>query len=294
MMTEHRGATDSVHKIKLESAIQQARWGVPSAVVGTAALFEVLTSFVGDGAEIELEFKNKGGKKLGSWTGAISGDRCQDGFVIPDKADEEIYFDVELPKHKLKAKSNLLRVKSAVAIRNARWDREEARRGDVLKLLADVKGLREGEPVGITIFEHDDDGAHDLVTQLTGTVRKGQVEAQWEYEYFEDTDEIPTAEESEKGYNPPEYFFRVEASGISADSGLLKFQDWVGISLTLGGVAAAGEEYVLHLPDGSERRGKLDDAGKAREKDVPPGTFRVEFPRFAKKQDESASPQNPA
>jgi hypothetical protein len=282
-MAEHKGGTDAAHTIKLESSIQRAAWTVPSAAVGATAAFEVVTLFVGDGAAIELTFKSKGGKKLGEVDGTVAAGRFEGEFEIPDKADDGASFEVELPKHKLKAKSNLLRVKPAVTIENVQWDRKEARRGDVLELTADIKGLRDGESVPITIYEHDDDGAHDLITKLSGTVRDKQVKARWEYEYHDDTDDIPTAEESEKGYNPPEYFFRVDAYGVTADSGLLTFQDWVAISLTLGDEPAAGEDYVLKLPDGSERRGTLDDQGKAREKDVPPGEFKVEFPRFPKK-----------
>jgi uncharacterized protein (DUF2345 family) len=38
------------------------------------------------------------------------------------------------------------------------------------------------------------------------------------------------------------------------------------------------ENYKLILPDGSVRNGKLDDKGKALEKDIPPGKCIVEFP----------------
>jgi hypothetical protein len=282
-MSEHKGGTDAAHKIKLESEIQRARWLVPVVAAGATARFEVVTLWVGDGAAIEIEVK-KGGKKLGTVEGAVGGGRFESTIEVPEGTDGEITFEAELPKHKLKAKSNPLRVKPGRSVANARWDREEARRGDVVKLSADTKGLREGESVKLTIYEHDDDGAHDLITELTGTVTGNRVEAEWEYEYHEDTDEIPSHDETEKGYSPPEYFFRADVGGVTADSGLLAFQDWVAISLAVGGRPGAQEEYVLHMPDGSERRGKLDDQGQAKEKDVPPGTFRVEFPRFAKKE----------
>jgi hypothetical protein len=55
----------------------------------------------------------------------------------------------------------------------------------------------------------------------------------------------------------------------------------VDISLSINGERpAAGEKYVLTLPDGKKREGTLGDDGMAREKDVPPGNFKVRFPRF--------------
>ena len=44
------------------------------------------------------------------------------------------------------------------------------------------------------------------------------------------------------------------------------------------GEPAASEKYVLHLPDGTKRDGKLDSDGYAREDDIPPGEVEVEFP----------------
>ena len=108
----------------------------------------------------------------------------------------------------LTKKSNCMYVYPAVEIKNLKWDKNEARRGDILKLTADVTNVYEGAEAEIQIWEHDSDGAHDLITKFPVIVKNKKIEADWEYEYHEDTDDIPTEEETEKGYNPPEYFFR--------------------------------------------------------------------------------------
>ena len=46
---------------------------------------------------------------------------------------------------------------------------------------------------------------------------------------------------------------------------------------TTQGNLQANADYILHLPDGQERRGTLDDQGYAREEDVPPGPCRIEL-----------------
>jgi protocatechuate 3,4-dioxygenase beta subunit len=166
-----------------------------------------------------------------------------------------------------------------IEISNAKWDKEEARRGDVLLLSADVKGARDGTEAQIEIWEHDADGNHDFIEKFLVQVKNEKVETEWKFEYNEDTDEISTAEESEKGYNPPEYFFRVTAKGETTESGLLRFRDWIEIRLLDGhGEPVAGAEYVILFADGSKTQGKLDKHGSATINDVPPGPYWLQFP----------------
>ena len=279
MSPEHKGGTDKTHTIKLESEILVARFSVARVAAGAPASFEILTRYVGHGAEAELEFKT-GAKKVGTVETRVYSDQCSGAFEVPEDARGDLTFEVQLKLHKLKLKSDPIPVHPAGKYDNLRWDRKEARRGDTVKLLADAEDVRDGTKVLAQILEHDEDGGHDPITAVEGVVEGGKFEALWDYEYFEDTDSIPTEEEAEQGYSPPEYFFRID-EGEPLDSGLLGFRDYVEISLTLGGTKPAAEEkYVLTLPDGSEREGKLDADGKATEHKVPPGNFKVRFPRL--------------
>jgi hypothetical protein len=278
-MSDHKGGTDAVHKVTLPSAIQRAAWVHQAASIGDAAPLEVITSFVGDGADVTVEVRTKSGKTLGKVTGKIGVNVFHGTFTVPEKTAEPLYFEAQLNKHGLKARSGLMAVLPRRAITNAKWDRKEARRGDVLKLTADTEYIADGAKVKIGIYEHDADGAHDLVTEFETEIKGKKVETSWEYEYHEDTDEIPTKEEAEKGYKPPQYFFRVSAGTAFADSDLLEFKDWIEIVLTDDtGKPAANKDFVVHLPDGSEKRGKLDSDGRAMVKDLPPGPVDVEFP----------------
>ena len=88
-------------------------------------------------------------------------------------------------------------------------------------------------------------------------------------------------EEAEKGYQWPEYFFRVNIAGVIADSGLLGFKDWIEIKLkNQSGIPIPDEDYVLTLPDGSQIKGKVDELGNAIEKDIPPGVCKIDFPNL--------------
>lgn len=280
-MPAHQGQTDKTTKVTLTSAIEHAGWTEQIAAPGGLVGLEVFCSYVGNGAELQIELADGTGKKLGSFKDVISGSRFWAPVRVPQNAKDTLEATVKLPKHGLSATTAPLHLLPAVEITNLKWDKQEARRGDVLKLTADVKGAPDGTEAMINILEHDSDGAHDPITNFPATVKNRKIETSWEYEYQEDTDEIPTKEEAAKGYNPPEYFFRVSVGGVTADSGLLLFKDWIEIDLKdQAGKPIPDQDYELKLPDGSTRKGKLDAKGTAREKDIPPGPYEVVFPNL--------------
>jgi hypothetical protein len=247
------------------------------AAPGGSVGLEIFTHYVGNGSSLEIELSDQNGKNLGKYKEKISGNRFWTQIKVPAEARQALYANVKLPKHGLQMKSYPLVLSPFIEITNAKWDKKEARRGDILKLTADVKGCQDGTESEIEIWEHDSDGVHDLITKFSVFVKNNKVEAEWEYEYHEDTDDIPTEEETEKGYNPPEYFFRVKVGEVQADSGLLEFKDWIELELFEDEERVTDREYTLYLADGSERKGKLDKEGEAREEDVPPGPAFVDF-----------------
>jgi hypothetical protein len=278
-MTLNQGATGSKHQVKLPSTIERVLWTAPIVAVGAVVGLEIFTHFVGDCSEMDIELSDHTGKKFGKYKEKITGNRFWAQIKVPADAKQALYAEVKLPKHGLQMKSNPLILLPAVEITNLKWDKKEARRGDILKLTADIKGVQDDVEAEISIWEYDDDLAHDFISKFPATVKDGKIEADWEYEYHEDTDGIPTDRELEKGYNPPEYFFRVSLGGVQADSGILEFKDWLEISLKDNfGDPVPDADYVLKLADGTEKQGKLDKDGRARIEDIPPGSYWIHFP----------------
>ena len=285
-------ATDSEHKIKLESSLIYAAWRAGVGYAGQAASFEVVTAFVGDGASIKIKGSSENGVSLGKISDKIKNNIYIGQLEIPEniKIGDTIYFEAELPDNGVSGESNRITVLPPVEITNMKWSAKEARRGDTLTLSADVKGIRNGTEVGIVIYEYDRDGIHDRIAELPAVVQNQKIEVNWEYEYHEDADEIPTAQELQKygrNYNPPEYFFTVKIGeleyGRNQESGLLEFKDWVEIVLkSTGGKPIGDEDYILYLPDGSQRKGKLDASGYAKEENIPPGRIRIEMPNLSR------------
>lgn len=284
-MAEYKKQTDEVHIITLESKITHALWGSKIAPIGEKVNLEVWTQFVGSGSDIQIKIQDKRGKKIDKLKGKVYGNYFADSIVISDKAKEFLVFTAKLPKHGLEAKSGVLQIVPPIKVTDMKWGQNEARRGDIVKLSADIEGIPDETEVIIRIYEYDQDGAHDFITKFPCQVKNKKIEAEWEYEYHEDTDEIPTQEEKEKygkNYNPPEYFFVIDFHGQrfgdKQASGLLKFQDNIEILLTNGlNKPLADEPYILYLPDDQEIKGKTDAEGLIKLDDIPPGKVYVEF-----------------
>ncbi|HSL87827.1 MAG TPA: hypothetical protein VK870_00845 [Ignavibacteriaceae bacterium] len=277
-MPDHKGKTNKKTEIKLESDINRIIWTAGTGCPGGKVGLEIETQFVGVNSEIAVEISDKSGKKFDTIKKKIYGNKLWFEITVPEKAKDELYAEVKLSKHGISKKSRGLYLFPFVDIKNLKWDKQEARRGDILKLTADIKGLADGNEVEVQIWEHDSDIAHDLVTKFPVTIRNQKIEADWEFEYVEDTDDIPTQEESEKGYQWPEYFFRVVCAGKSADSGLLKFKDWVEIEVKDKlGIPITNKDYKLLFPDGTEKQGKLTEEGKIRIEDLPPGKIKFQL-----------------
>jgi len=289
-MSEYKKQTDKVHEVTLDSKITNVNWRQKVATVGDRVSFFVQTHYVGNGSDIEVKFEDKKGKvKLstgdepgtmkGIISGKVYGNRFMGTIIVPEKAREELKFNVKLNKHGLEMKSKPIVVFPKINVKNLKWGQKEARRGDIVKLSADVENLPDGAEVTILIYEYDRDDTHDFITKFPCKVKNKKIEAEWEYEYHEDTDEIPTQREMEKygnNYNPPEYFFEIDFNGQlfgdKQESGLLEFKDWIEIELRDAfGNLLSDEEYVIRLPDGTERRGRTDSTGNLREEGLPPG-----------------------
>ena len=163
------------------------------------------------------------------------------------------------------------------AVYNAKWSKDSAEVGDVVKLSADVDGFEDGTEAVIEIWEQDIGSADDLIKKIETNVDGGKVEAEWKYEFIEDDDDT-TEEDKQKGYSAPEYYFFVKVKDQRTRSGLLEFKDWIEVKLQDDeGNAIPDKEYALYLPNGEIKKGKLDGNGTAKVEDIPPGKCQIKF-----------------
>jgi len=287
METKFTKSTDTEHEVKLESTFVSALWQKGFAIAGQKASLEVLTAFVGQGASIKITGKSESGKNVGKISDEIKNNKFVGQLDIPaDVPDgDRIYFEADLSADGISGESNHIVVYPPINVTNMKWSVNEARRGDFVTLTADAGGAKDGMEATLTIFEYDRDNVHDKIVELPADIKNQKIEVKWEYEYHEDTDEIPSDEELQRygrNYSPPEYFFTVTIGdavfGKKQESGLLLFKDWIEIDLTdADGNPRADQEFTLYYPDGTTKDGKLDGQGHVRLEGIPPGDFKIVY-----------------
>ena len=164
-----------------------------------------------------------------------------------------------------------------MGVYDAKWSKSTAKVGDTVKLTAKTEGFDGGTPATIHIYKRDITGPDVLIKEIEGKVQGDKVEGEWVYE-------APTDEKSIAGgeqYSSPEYYFEALVKNSKARSGLLYLETYVELELRdEDGKAMANEEYVLFLPDGSVRKGRLDGSGKKKEGKIPSGLSSVKFPNL--------------
>ena len=290
MALKFNKATDSEHKIKLDSSLISCMWQGGTAPVGHKVKLQVVTSFVGTGAKIKITGKTENGKKLGKISDKIRNNKFVGELEIPEKAKigDLAYFEVELPKNSLSGESNRIPIVPTIEVSNMEWSSQEVRRQDILTLTADVKGCPTHTEAEIIIYEFNPEGAHDKITKLPAEIIDKKIEVKWEFDYHQSTSEIVTENEIQKydenkHYAHPEFFFTVkidnEEYGKEQESGLIKFIDWFNFQLLDdSGNPFSEKKYLILLPDGTDREGTLNEIGQGSEKDLPPGKLTIILP----------------
>lgn len=277
-MSKVNGDTGKVQEIKLESSIEQVLWTKNSSTPGGKVGIEVLTQLVGNNSEISIQLSDKSGKTFDTIKKKMFGNKFWTEITVPEKAEEQLFAEVKLSKHSLTKKSNPLKLLPKIEIKNLKWDKDEVHRGDIVKITGDVTNVYDGAEAEVQIWEHDSDLAHDFIASIPVTVKNKKIETQWEFQYVDDTDDIPSEEETENGYQWPEYFFRVIVGGKSEDSKVMKFKDWADITVKDKlGIPITKKKYKLIFPDGTEKEGKLNEEGKIRIEDIPPGKIKFQI-----------------
>ncbi len=283
-MSEHKGNTDKVNKVNLTSAVEQVVWSLGAAAVGGKAGIEVYTQFVGNNSEMSIKISDKSGKTFDTIKKKMFGNKFWTEIAVPEKAKDELYAEVKFSKLGIEKKSNSLRLLPPIELKNLKWDKKEAKRGDILKITAEVKRIADGNEAEVQIWEYDADEAHEMITKFPVIIKNQKIETEWEFQYRDDTENIPTEDEAENGYKNPEYFFRISLAGVSKDSELLKFKDYVELKiLDENNNPIANEDVTLITPDSKKQNLKTDSDGVLKVEDIPPGKLKIEFPKYTKK-----------
>lgn len=282
----YAGSSGQTHRFSVDSKLVSAMWMYPRAHSGQESELGVKSIFVGDGASIKITCYTESGKKVLKEEGVILRNRYRGKILIPDKVKEGemIYFEAELPRHKLKIESNVIPVRAPILVREIGWDRREVRRGDEVMIRCEFEsGVEEGESVMVCIYEHNPNSVDIKVIGIPTVIKDNKIEMKWRFDYQGSTEEICTEEELKpygKSYHNPDFYFMVIVDGIKVgenkESGLMRFRDSIDICVKdFEGRIIADMDCRVVFADGSRGEYRTDENGRLLIADISPGQLKV-------------------
>jgi uncharacterized Zn-binding protein involved in type VI secretion len=162
---------------------------------------------------------------------------------------------------------------------DANWEKDRAKVGEEVKLIANLKDFDDGTPAKILVWQKKE--AEDVfISEIDAKVRGNKVEASWK-ELDKDQ-----GEEKARVANQEEltYYFTVDIEGEDARSKDLlitremkEVELWVTADLLSedGSTRLSEVEYVLVYPDGTEVRGVTDEKGHLEQKVLEEGDYAI-------------------
>jgi hypothetical protein len=227
-----RVTTDEKHVIVVDSILISCEWEKSAAYTGQKVFYLIYTSFVGYGSPITVRCKTSSGETLADEEKKVYDNYLRDSFDLPADLEEgeTITLEVESIKKNLHGTSKPIPVYRRPYVENMKWSKDEAERGDIVTLTADVCNVTDHTRAQVQIYKYDYDSAHEPITKITKEVVNGRVELMWEYRHNNDLSYRPTKARREQHnleYHPLQYFFTVtigttEYGKENQDSGFLK------------------------------------------------------------------------
>jgi len=215
---------------------------------------------------LDVKFVDKGGKP-------ISGVEYE--VKAPDGERAHGALTGEIKKTGVKEGDHEIVLKAIV---KAQWSVDKAAVGDKVKMICETVGIESGEEARLEIFIKDNNFADHLLHTIVSKVDGDKIEEEWELEINEELVGDQETKEQKGGYSSPMFFFRVTSDGISSQSGLLTYKDYIEIELRdEEDKPVKGALYKVFLPNGVIKQGKLDDNGYAKVENIPPGKVKITY-----------------
>lgn len=166
-------------------------------------------------------------------------------------------------------------------VSNAKWAKDKAEVGEKVKMSAEVEGFEDGTKTAVQIYKRDISNPDVVFETIETEVKSGKIECEWEYKMPENEEDKKKFSDESSGFSAPEYYFEVIIENCKSRSGLLYFKDYIEIKLKdQEGNPLANEEFILYLPNGEVRKGKLDGNGYKKEEKIPSGSCSIKFPNL--------------
>lgn len=225
-MPEFNGSADKLETFQLKSRILEVSWLEENGSVGASVGLEVRTLYVAHGAPLSITVKNREGKTLRMIDGVVYADLFRKRIRLEKEAAGGVFFEVELPKHGLKATGPRLAVGPVVRLYEPSWKSKDGGKADKIKrgmdLLVEVKAenIPDGADARILFKERVSETLVKDINSVPCTVKDGKISLAWRFEYPRDASLHSSAGAKKKTgekYHHPKVFFQAWSAGVTVD-----------------------------------------------------------------------------
>jgi hypothetical protein len=286
-MAEFKGQTDKVTQIKLTSVLVAAKWGLPTVALGGEIPLEVQTLYVSDGSKVQIAVKNAEGQTVDTVSGQMYSNLFRMPYKVKADSSNTLYFEAELPDHKLKGKSGAVRV-SLVKISDCKWfdeagkEAKETQEDQVLTLKAKINGVPDGAEAFVSVFLKLRETGEKTVFEGSALVTAGAIALDWKAGLKESPHAIKDHTSLDKvgeEYYHPELVFKAACMGVTGESPAIPVVHALVLYYEAApGVAGKfeGRKIGVIAPDGSREDKTIPADGKIEVKPTKPGVYRTD------------------
>lgn len=286
-MAEFNGQTGKVTQIKLTSVFLSAKWGLPAVALGGVVPLEVQTLHVGDGSKVDIKVKDAQGQVVDSVSGVVYSNYFKMPYTVKADSSNLLYFEAELPDHKLKGRSGTVRV-SLVKITELKWFDEagkeaaETEEDQVLTLKAKIAGVQDGTEAYVSVLLKLGETGENPVFEGKALVASGAIALDWKAGLKKSPSEIKghtTLDKLGEEYYHPELLFKVTCQGAMAASPVIPVVHALVLFYEASpGVAGKfeGRKIGVLAPDGSREDKTIPADGRIEVKPTKPGVYRTD------------------
>ncbi|MFQ5498508.1 MAG: hypothetical protein ACE5FH_02445 [Candidatus Zixiibacteriota bacterium] len=163
-------------------------------------------------------------------------------------------------------------------IRDARWSVREAEVGQKVTMKVITAGIEDGTKATLDIYVRDLSFASQHLATICTEVRSDRIEQEWELTIDDKLLNLQDEKMETGRYSVPFYYFVVAIDTLTERSGLLKYKDWLELTVKdEDGKALADKEYTVLFPNGKICTGTLDANGYVKIEKTPPGRMKLKM-----------------
>jgi hypothetical protein len=255
-MPKFNGQTDSPLKIKLASAILEARWGLAQVANGGIIPIEVVTAFVADGSDITITLKDMDGKTIDTLKGKVFTNLYRANYTLakPNKTGGMV-FEAELPAHKLKKAVGKIPIPYPVKITELKMvdskgkEIKELGREEKVGIQAKIDGPPPETPCVISIGFQSGPTGTTILYSTSAKLKSGKVSCTWKRAAVDERFVKVQSELDKTGekYFVPRFTFEVNCLGTIASS-FVEYHSWAEFDF-----GKMHGQATFKFPDGTEK-----------------------------------------